>query len=652
LGERVISNISDVGTRARALGRQDIAQSAAVTLVLTVFLAENGGYFETTWNWVALVLAAVGAVTLTLREAVALSRLELITIAALFALVGWIALSTLWTNSIPSTVREVQRDVVYPVGVLAAAVLFNGRSARALLGAVYGATTLIAWYALATRIFPDRVNSFDPISVYRLSRPVGYWNALGVLTVIGMLLGLAFAARGRHLATRVIAAGSLVVLASTLYFTYSRGAWIALAIGLIAAIVFDTNRLQLTTTILVIAPAPTLAVLFASRLDGLTRKGSTLAAATHDGRRFAIAVLVLAVLGCTLRWAQHHIANGVVVGPNTRRVYAGTLILAIVVGLVLFFAHYGSPRTIAQRAWDDFAGPGKGGTVSQNLNSRLFTLRSNGRTIEWRQAWNDYRAHPVLGSGAGTYESWYLRHRTTDLKVRDAHSLYLEKLAELGPVGLALVLIAVLTPLIAAARARRHPLVAIATGAYIAFIVHAGVDWDWEMSAVTLTGILCGVALLIAGRADANLTGLKLSRYALVAVAFSVAIFSIVGLLGNVPASNAARAIQNRDWARARVEARKEIRWAPWSADGWRRLGQSEVGSNQLIPAVRDLRKAIRLDPQNWDRWFDLALATHGLVQRHALEKALALNPRSPEVAEFVSGIGLKGIRVPRGGGG
>ena len=658
MGERVISSIPDVGTRARALGRQDIVQSVAMTLVLTVFLAENGGYFETTWNWVALVLAGVAAIALTLREAVVLSRLELITIGALLALVGWVALSALWTDSIPSTVREVQRDVLYPVGVLAVALLFKRQSARALLSAVYVAITLIAWYALATRVFPNRVDSFDPVSVYRLSRPVSYWNALGVLTVVGILLGVAFAARGRHLASRVLAAASLVVLVPTLYFTYSRGAWIALAIGLVTAIAFDTKRLQLVTTIFVIAPAPTAAVLFASKLDGLTRRGSTLAEATHDGHRFVIAVLALGVVGAAFRWAQDYIAKAVAVGPSTRKVYGWALILALGATLVLFFAHYGTPQAIAQRAWNDFKDTPRASTTpttttpTKNLNARLFTLRSNGRTIEWRQAWSDYRAHPVLGSGAGTYEIWYLRHRTIDLKVRDAHSLYIEVLAELGPVGLALVLIALLTPLVAAVRARRHPLVAIAAGAYVAFLVHAGVDWDWEMSAVTLTGILCGVALLIAGRAETNVIRLRFSRYALVGIAFSVALFSVVGLLGNVPASNAGRAIQNRDWSRANAEARKEIRWAPWSADGWRRLGQSEVGSNQLTAAVPDLRKAIRQDPQNWDRWFDLALATHGQVQRHALERALALNPRSPEVAEFVAGIGLKGIRVSQRGSG
>jgi len=141
-------------------------------------------------------------------------------------------------------------------------------------------------------------------------------------------------------------------------------------------------------------------------------------------------------------------------------------------------------------------------------------------------------------------------------------------------------------------------------------------------------------------------------RYALAAVAAAIGVFAIVGLLGNVPAANAGKAIGNGDWADAKREARKAIRWAPWSDTGWRRLGQAEVGSDQLRPAVRDLRTAIRRDPRNWDRWFDLALATHGALQRRALEHALALNPRSPELAEFIAGVGLKGIRAPSGGGG
>jgi tetratricopeptide (TPR) repeat protein len=242
---------------------------------------------------------------------------------------------------------------------------------------------------------------------------------------------------------------------------------------------------------------------------------------------------------------------------------------------------------------------------------------------------------------------WYLRHRSDSFKVRDAHSLYLEMLAEVGPIGLALLLVALLTPLVAAMRARRRPMTAIAAGAYVAFLVHAGIDWDWEIAAVTLPALLCGAALLIAARSERRMLRLVRPRYALAGLAGAVALFSGVGLLGNMPAASAGRAIRAENWADATDEAHKTIRWAPWSAEGWRRLGQSELGANDVAAAVPHLRKATQKDPQNWDRWFDLALATRGAERRRALERALELNPHSPEIAEFIAGAGVKGIRIP-----
>jgi hypothetical protein len=84
--------------------------------------------------------------------------------------------------------------------------------------------------------------------------------------------------------------------------------------------------------------------------------------------------------------------------------------------------------------------------------------------------------------------------------VRDAHSLYLESLAELGPIGLLLVFGVLMPPLAAAAIARSEPAVVVAASGYSAFLVHAGLDWDWEVPATTLAGLACGGALLAAVR--------------------------------------------------------------------------------------------------------------------------------------------------------
>lgn len=117
----------------------------------------------------------------------------------------------------------------------------------------------------------------------------------------------------------------------------------------------------------------------------------------------------------------------------------------------------------------------------------------------WQVAWWDYRDHPILGAGAGTFGDYWLHHRPVDVFVKTAHSLYIQALAELGPLGLAAILVAVVPPLLGL-RNRRDPLLAGAGGAYLAFALHAGVDWDWELPAVMIAGVFCGAAALVYGR--------------------------------------------------------------------------------------------------------------------------------------------------------
>jgi hypothetical protein len=66
----------------------------------------------------------------------------------------------------------------------------------------------------------------------------------------------------------------------------------------------------------------------------------------------------------------------------------------------------------------------------------------------------------------------------------------------LGIVGLALLGCALLVPLSAVASRRRDPLVPVAAAAYVAFLVHTGLDWDWEMPVTTLAGLACAAALI------------------------------------------------------------------------------------------------------------------------------------------------------------
>ena len=123
------------------------------------------------------------------------------------------------------------------------------------------------------------------------------------------------------------------------------------------------------------------------------------------------------------------------------------------------------------------------------------------RPAYWRVAISDASDHALLGSGAGSFDDVWLERRPIPAHVRDAHSLYLETAAELGVVGLALLLCALAAPVVAAVGAGDRPgVVATAAAAYSVFLVHAALDWDWEMPVTTIAGLACGAALLAGPR--------------------------------------------------------------------------------------------------------------------------------------------------------
>jgi O-antigen ligase len=150
------------------------------------------------------------------------------------------------------------------------------------------------------------------------------------------------------------------------------------------------------------------------------------------------------------------------------------------------------------------------------------------RPTFWRIAWRDYRDNPALGSGAGTYVyAWGGTLTPSGGVAVDAHSLYLESLAELGPVGLALLTGTLGLPLLAI---RRSGLATVAGAAYVAFLVHAAIDFDWEMPAVTLAALGCAAILLVEQREDTTLV--RVSTRLRVATALLAAAVAIAVLAG------------------------------------------------------------------------------------------------------------------------
>jgi hypothetical protein len=219
--------------------------------------------------------------------------------------------------------------------------------------------------------------------------------------------------------------------------------------------------------------------------------------------------------------------------------------------------------------------------------------------------------------------------------VRDAHGLYIETLAELGPVGLALLLAVLLLPLAMLAPARGHPLIPGVVGGYAAYLVHTGVDWDWELPAVTLVGLLCGAAILLAGRRAHRAPRLTpYVRWTAVGLIVAVSGAAVVGLVGNNALSRSDSKRRDRDWVAAANDARLARSWMPWSPAPWEALGRAQLGAGGIREARASFRKAISMDRGDWELWYHLASVTKGEARQNALRQATRLFPQAQFVRE------------------
>jgi O-Antigen ligase len=519
-------------------------------LAVGLTAAKQGGYFASSWGWSGLGLLLAAALALGFRDRLELDRLAVAYLAGLVALLLWIALSTVWSATQPSTVDEVERTIVYAAGVAALVALATPKSVPYLLGGVLTSIGAVCAYSLVDRL----AQSSDAA---RLSGPLGYWNALGILCGMGLLIAGGLVFSNRLPAVRLAAAASVPLLVGALYLTHSRGAILALGAGAFAAAFLHPS--------------------------------------VQGGRRRAAASALLAVA-----------------------------LVALVVGIV----RAGGPGALLGRTVGAF---NAAAAAEGKPNRSLLTLSGNNRSDYWRIAWRQYRGHPWLGTGSGTFNFYWDRDRDTIYGSRDAHNLYLETLAELGPVGLLLLVGTLLLPFVGLLSSRPDALRAAAAGAYLAFLLHAGIDWDWEMPAVTLAGLFCGGSLAIRPQSATRTLAGAARAGAFVALAI-VAGFTAVAYRGNSAIDRSIEARAQGKLGQAEDAARLAARWNPWSSEAWQLLGEAQLAAGDDPAARRSFRAGLRRDAREWKLWYDLALASRGGARRRALTEATRLNRYSLEV--------------------
>jgi tetratricopeptide (TPR) repeat protein len=276
-----------------------------------------------------------------------------------------------------------------------------------------------------------------------------------------------------------------------------------------------------------------------------------------------------------------------------------------------------------------------------DTRSRLTRVGNNGRLEHWRIALDGADGAPLRGNGAGTFVLLWERNANTSYVVTEAHSLYIEVLGELGVVGLALIgtaILLLLASLAVRAQRTRDPTLAALVAAGVVWIVHAGVDWDWEMPAVTLWWFALGGLGIAGSPATGDRRASNLARVTVALVAIFVAMTPAALLFSQRHLNRAAAAIERGDCREAIDAALSASRLAPMRPESYEALGICDVRLGQPRLAVEALDKAVDRDPDNWRVHYELALARGAarLDPRPAARAALRLSPHEPLAQEAV----------------
>ena len=220
--------------------------------------------------------------------------------AALGLFAAWALLSGIWSDAPGRAVLEADRTVLYMLAIVAFGSLpRDERRVEVMLWGVAAGAVVVCSIALTTRVAADVWPIGTNVGSGRLSYPITYWNALGLLAAIGILACLHAASdqTGPRFA-RVLGAAALPILVATLVLTYSRGALAVAIVGLLVYAAVGRPR-GLPTALAASLPACAVAAVTAYGADRLATPTFNSPAGIAQGHGVALAV-GLAALGAAV----------------------------------------------------------------------------------------------------------------------------------------------------------------------------------------------------------------------------------------------------------------------------------------------------------------------------------------------------------------
>lgn len=607
--------------------------------------AAEGAYFGTVMYPGLIVLAA--AFVLVALGPAWTSRLRLsaparVALGALLGLAAWSGLSALWSPAPDVAVADAQRifgyALAFGLGLWLATLL--GNHAYLAMAPLAFAGLFCGIVAIATLLTGEDFNRY--IDEGTLQYPIGYRNANAAFFLIAAWPAVHLAAARRlDWRLRSVAAGTATLCIQLGMLSQSRGSMLAFAAALAVFLVISQERARVlgwlalvTLPALVVIPALT-DLYETAGLEAYAGTGELRAA----GRAVLAGTALSVGIGAVAIFTGRRLPESASRASRANRAVAVGAGLLVVAGAISFTVATGNPVAWAGDRVDEFLTQGTPG--SEGDASRFNVNAGTERDDLWRVALKNAGDDPLLGVGGGGFQYSYPLDRGKDgiESVRDAHSVELEVVSELGIPGLALLALALGGAAMGAWRSRRSPAFvalsacALTAGAY--WLAHASLDWFWTYAAITapvfaLLGSACAGSPGLASADSQAPRWRKPAGLVVVVVAVSmIPPFLAERYVNSAYAgwrSNLDRALTDLD--RARDLNRLSIE--PLLAAGAiaRERGDRET-------AIAEFEAAAAERPEEWATHYFLAVLTrrHDPDRARAeLELALDQNPRGAEL--------------------
>ena len=616
-----------------------LGAGGVLAAVSALFSSGSSGGRLTWIGLAALVLAAlVVAGALVGLPRPELTREALVALGFLVAFVAWNGISVVWSIQGDRSWAYLNRGLVYVA--FAVVGLWLGPWLREWAYVLSAALALPLGWALLGKAVPALGSSGR---IARLSSPIGYWNALGLLFAMALPLAVWLAARREH-PHWLRAAGVVYVYALVvgLLLTYSRGGVLAAACAVVLWLVLGSPRVESAAVLLLGGGAGIAVAAWAFTRPGLTTDGAAHSLRAHDGAWFAVVFVLAAVAVGALAYLGSlgeerrplSVARRRLVG----RVALGVLCVGVAVGVAVLVAE-SKPK-----GWfKDFTEQPTNASL-QGGPQHLVNASSSSRWLWWKEAWRAWERQPWRGTGAGSFELTHRMLRTNSIVVTEPHNVPLQFLTETGVVGFLLAaasIAAAAVGVVRRLRGREPAAVALAVLA-AAYVVHSLVDFDWDFVAVTAPFLL-SVGALLGGPAVREESRLAWSPVP-AAVAIVVALSLLTPWFAERATDSARAAIAGNRPLQAYRDARDARSLNPLALDPLLVQAVALEQLGDLEGARGRYTDAVRLQPLNWWPWFELGSFEADLGDRRRalppLRRAAQLDPENPLVAAELARVG------------